>query len=142
MRWTEGAYRFMNGTPAVPALYAAKAGPRLVLEAGVDRIRAKSRRQTALLVEAARAEGWRVTAPADPDRRGGTVAMDVPHASEVKLELLRREVIVDYRPGAGIRVSPHYYNTDEECLHAVAEIRDILATGAWRPHAGTKHTVT
>jgi len=142
MEYTSGAYRFMNGTPNVPGLYAARAGPRLVKEAGIEAIRAKSMRQTARLVESALAEGWTVNAPLDPERRGGTVAMDVPHAHEVKLELLRREVIVDYRPGAGIRVSPHYYNSDEECDHAVAEIRDILATGAWQPHAGTHSTVT
>jgi kynureninase len=142
MEWTTGAYRFMTGTPNVPGLYAAREGPRLVREAGIQRIREKSRRQTALLVEAAEAEGWRVRAPRDPERRGGTVALDVPHAPEVKLELLRREVLVDYRPGAGIRVSPHYYNTDEECLRAVHEIRDILATSAWKRHAGSRPTVT
>jgi len=58
----------------------------------------------------------------------------------VKLELLRREVIVDYRPDAGIRISPHFYNTDEECDRAIDEIRDILATEAWKRHEGTKHT--
>ncbi|MHC5012308.1 MAG: aminotransferase class V-fold PLP-dependent enzyme [Planctomycetota bacterium] len=142
MRYTQGAYRFMNGTPNVPALYAGRAGPRLVYEAGIDAIREKSRRQTARLVETARAEGWRVHAPEDPDRRGGTVAVDVPHAYPVKLELLRREVIVDFRPGAGIRISPHFYNTDDECDRAVAEIRDILATGAWRQHEGHRSTVT
>lgn len=142
MRFTSGAYRFMNGTPNVPGLYAAKAGPAIVHEAGTDAIRTKSRRQTQRLVDAALAEGWTVRAPLDPDRRGGTVAVDVPHAYHVKLELLRREVIVDYRPGAGIRISPHFYNTDAECDRAIDEIRDILATGAWKRHEGTKHTVT
>lgn len=142
MDYTKGAYRFQNGTPNVPALYAAQEGPRLVLEAGIDAIRAKSKRQTARLVELAMAEGWTVNAPMDPDRRGGTVAMDVPHAAAVKHELLRREVIVDYRPGGGIRVSPHYYNSDEECEHAVAEIKDILVTGAWKDHASTRTTVS
>jgi kynureninase len=99
-------------------------------------------RQTRRLVEAALARGWRVTAPRDPARRGGTVAVEVPHAYAVKVELLRREVIVDYRPGAGIRISPHFYSTDDECDRAIAEIQDILATGAWRRHEGVRHTVT
>jgi kynureninase len=142
MDWADGAYRFMNGTPNVPALYAAQAGPRIVKEAGIQAIRAKSMRQTALLVDAARERGWKVTAPLDPARRGGTVAVDVPHAQAVKLELLRREVIVDYRPGAGIRISPHFYNSDEECLRAIAEIRDILDTAAWKRHADVTTTVT
>jgi kynureninase len=113
-----------------------------VAEAGIDAIRRKSMRQTARLVDAAQAEGWNVTAPLDPARRGGTVAVDVPHAYHVKLELLRREVIVDYRPGAGIRISPHFYTTDAECEHAVDQIKDILATDAWKRHEGVKHTVT
>ena len=142
MEYTEGAYRFQNGTPNVPALYAAREGPHLVYEADVLAIREKSMRQTARLVDLALAEGWTVNAPMDPERRGGTVAMDVPHAYEVKHELLRREVIVDYRPGAGIRVSPHYYNTDEECDRAVEEIKDILATGAWERFAGHRTTVS
>ncbi len=142
MDFTEGAYRFQSGTPNVPGLYAAREGPRLVYEADVLAVREKSMRQTARLVEAALAEGWTVNAPMDPERRGGTVAMDVPHAYEVKHELLRREVIVDYRPGAGIRISPHYYNSDAECDHAIAEIKDILATGAWKSFAGHRTTVS
>ena len=142
MDYASGSYRFMNGTPNIPALYAAEAGPKLLLEAGLDKVREKSIRQTARLVELADAEGFEVTAPRDPARRGGTVAVNVPNAYEVKLELLRREIIVDYRPGAGIRVSPHFYNSDEECDRAIHEIRDILDTKAWQRHAGHKSTVT
>ena len=78
----------------------------------------------------------------DPERRGGTVAFDVPHGLAVKHELLDRGVIVDYRPGAGIRVSPHFYSTDDECDRAVAEIRDVLAKGAWRRHEKVETVVT
>ena len=139
---TTGAYRWLNGTPNVPALYACRAGPSIVREAGVDAIRAKSERQTRRLVEAGLAAGFSVRAPKDPARRGGTVAFDVPHGLAVKHELLRREVIVDYRPGAGIRVSPHFYNTDDECDRAVAEMEDILESGAWRAHEKVESVVT
>jgi len=142
MRRTTGAYRWMNGTPNVPALYACRAGPRIVRDAGVQAIRAKSMRQTQRLMEAGLERGWRVAAPLEPSRRGGTVAFDVPHAASVKHELLRREVIVDYRPGAGIRISPHFYTSDDECDRAVREIADILATGAWRAHESVKTVVT
>lgn len=142
MRYAAGAYRFMNGTPNVPALYAAREGPRLLLEAGLTAVRAKSVRQTTLLVEEATRRGFSVRAPLEPGRRGGTVAVEVPHAYEVKVELLRRGVIVDYRPGAGIRISPHFYNRDEECVHALDEIEDILRTEAWRPHVGRRAVVT
>ena len=142
MRYAEGAYRFMNGTPNVPGLYAAVEGPKIVHRAGVDAIREKSKRQTARLVELAQERGWTVNAPMDPELRGGTVAIDVPHAAAVKLELLRREVIVDYRPRGGIRISPHFYNTDAECDRAIEEIADILDRGAWRAHADARPTVT
>ncbi len=142
MKYTKGAYRWMNGTPNVPALYACRAGPKIIREAGAQAIREKSERQTKRLVEAGLAEGWDVRAPMDPARRGGTVAFNVPNAKYVKFELLAREVIVDYRPGAGIRVSPHFYNSDEECDRAVAEIKDILKTGAWRKHETVKTVVT
>ncbi len=142
IEYTEGAYRFLNGTPNVPGLYAAQAGPKLVSQAGLDAIREKSMIQTAHLVERADEKGWRVTAPRDPARRGGTVAVDVPHAAAVKLELLERDVVVDYRPGAGIRISPHFYNTMDECDHAIDQIDDILATGAWKRHADAAPTVT
>ena len=62
------------------------------------------------------------------------VVLDVEHGEAVTRELLRRETIVDYRPGAGIRVSPHFYTSDEELRGAVDEIRDILDTGAWKAH--------
>jgi kynureninase len=142
MRYTTGSYRWMNGTPNVPALYACRAGPRIVREAGVAAIRAKSERQTKRLVDAATERGWRVVAPTDPARRGGTVAIDVPNAKAVKHELLARDVIVDYRPGAGIRVSPHFYTSDDDCDRALAEIDDILATGAWRRHEAVGTVVT
>jgi kynureninase len=142
MRYTAGAYRWMNGTPNVPALYACRAGPRIVREAGVAAIREKSMRLTKRLVDASLAHGWPVRAPMEPARRGGTVALDVPHAKSVKFELLAREILVDYRPGAGVRLSPHFYTSDDECDHAIAQIDDILATGAWRKHETTKAVVT
>ncbi len=130
----DGAYRFMNGTPPVPALYAARSGYRIIREIGVAPIRRKSMRQTARLIDRARHHGFRVTAPADPGRRGGTVAIDCPHAEAVCRELLAREFIVDWRPAAGIRVSPHFYSTDGECDRTVDEIARILAEEAWRRH--------
>ena len=137
-----GAWRWLGGTPPIPALYAALEGPRIVREAGVEAIRAKSVRQTARLVALAESRGYRVAAPRDPRRRGGTVAFDVPHAYEVAQWLLARDIVVDYRPGAGIRIAPHFYTSDEEIDGAVAAIDEALAGGGWREFAGRSSVVT
>jgi kynureninase len=142
MAHADGAWRWLSGTPSVPALYAALEGPRLVNAAGIDAVRAKSRRQTARLIALADARGYPVRAPRDPERRGGTVAFDVPHGYEVAQALLARDIVIDYRPGAGIRVAPHFYTSDEELEAAVAAIDEILATGEWERHAGRRAIVT
>ena len=142
MEYAEGAWRWLSGTPAIPALYAATEGPRLVRDAGMDQVRAKSVRQTARLVDLADARGYRVSAPRDPARRGGTVAFDVPHGYEVAQYLLARDILIDYRPGAGIRVAPHFYTSDDELDAVVAEIDACLETGAWRQYAGRRAVVT
>ncbi|MBI3789576.1 MAG: aminotransferase class V-fold PLP-dependent enzyme [Gemmatimonadetes bacterium] len=142
MAYADGAWRWLSGTPQIPALYAATAGPTIVREAGMENIREKSMRQTARLIALADARGYPVSAPRDAARRGGTVAFDVPHGYEVAQELLRRDIVIDYRPGAGIRVAPHFYTSDDELERAVGEIDDILASGAWQRHAGTRATVT
>ncbi|HET6681577.1 MAG TPA: aminotransferase class V-fold PLP-dependent enzyme [Gemmatimonadaceae bacterium] len=142
MSFADGAWRWLTGTPAIPALYAAIEGPRLVRSAGIDAIRAKSVRQTSMLVEMARERGWPVAASVDPARRGGTVAFDVPHAREVARALLARDILVDFRPGAGIRIAPHFYTTDDEVRAAIAAMDEILAGDEWTRHAGDRSTVT
>ena len=118
-------WRFAGGSPPVPALYSARSGYEIVKQVGVDKIRAKSKRQVARLVERAKELGLTVNAPADPERRGGTVAVDFPGAEAASKELIRRKFVVDYRPKAGIRISPHFYNTDDECDATLAEIAKI-----------------
>lgn len=142
MEFATDAFRWLGGTPGIPALYAAAEGPRILRKAGVDAIRAKSRRQTARLVELADARGYTVNAPRDPERRGGTVAVDMPHAYEVAQFLLARDVMVDYRPGAGIRIAPHFYTTDAELERAFEVMDEALASDAWRHHAGARAVVT
>jgi kynureninase len=142
MHYAEHAWRWLNGTPAIPALFAAIEGPRIVRRAGIEAIRAKSVRQTTRLIELADARGYPVTAPRDPERRGGTIALDVPHAYGVAQALLANGVIVDYRPNAGVRLGPHFYTADDELEHAVDLIDDILRDRAWEPHEARRATVT
>jgi kynureninase len=126
------AWRFLHGTPNIAALYAARPGLEIIREAGIGAIRAKSTRQTERLIRLADARGYRCTVPRDPQGRGGTVAFDVPHGLEVSRALKDREILCDYRPGAGIRLSPHFYTRDEELVEAVEAIAEILEAGCWR----------
>jgi len=135
MDYAEDAFRFLNGTPAIPALYAARAGYEIIGEVGVERIRAKSIRQTTRLIELAQEAGFAVRSPLKACERGGTVVIDVPRGGEIVQELSRRDVLVDYRPGAGIRVAPHFYSKDEELELVIREIRNCTGRG---PAAGSR----
>jgi len=126
VRYTDPPYRFMNGTPHIPALEAARPGLKIIADAGIERIREKSKRQTARLIELASQHGWRVNTPRDAEKRGGTVSIDMPDAQEVCRELIKREILVDYRPKAGVRMSPHFYNTDEELEIGINAVEEIL----------------
>lgn len=135
MEYAPNVFRWLGSTPVIPALYAAMEGPRIVRKAGIAAIREKSVRQTARLVELADQHGFPVYAPRDAKVRGGTVAFAVPHAYEVSQFLLGRNITIDYRPKAGIRVAPHFYTKDEELDVCVAAMEEALRTEAWRAYA-------
>ena len=132
MEYTIGAFRWLNGTPVIPALYVAAEGPKILRRAGIDAIREKSVRLTSRLIELADSRGYTVNAPRDPQKRGGTIALDVPHGYEVTQHLLSRNILVDYRVGAGIRIAPHFFTKEEELDEAVFEIDHALESGNWR----------
>jgi kynureninase len=136
LEYTSGAARFLTGTPNVPAHYAGTAGYDLIEEIGVPRIRESSLRQTELLISLADQRGFEVVSPRDPARRGGTVTIRVPDFPAVHAVLEERGVLCDFRPDAGIRLGPHYYNSDDELRFAVDQIVDILETGAHHAHTG------
>jgi kynureninase len=125
--YCDNIYRFLNGTPHIACFYAVEPGLDIIREVGVDRIRRRSLRITRYLFDSARERGWRVHTPESDNERGGTVTLDVPRGPEVLRELLKRDILIDYRPRAGIRVSPHFYNTEEECDRLLAAISEILA---------------
>src|SRR5262245_24620886 len=134
-KYAHDATRLLHGSPAVPALYAARSGYEIIAEVGVPAIRAKSVAQTTRFLERAAERGLTTRSPQAPARRGGTVTIEVPQAPAVVKALAERSILVDSRPDVGLRISPHFYNTDDEldaCLDAVC---DILKTGAWRKHA-------
>ena len=130
IRYADPPFRFMNGTTHIPAIEAARPGIKIIQEVGVKKIREKSKRQTARLIDFADQHGWRVNTPRDPEQRGGTVSIDLPDAQQVSRELLARDILVDWRPKAGIRFSPHFYNTDDEIDAAMAALTEILKARA------------
>ncbi|HXA18603.1 MAG TPA: aminotransferase class V-fold PLP-dependent enzyme [Thermoanaerobaculia bacterium] len=143
MRFRDDALRFALGTPPIPALYAAREGPKVIAEASggdMKTIREKSRRQTQRIIDLADARGFELRTPRDTNRRGGSVSVLMPHAKEVAYELNAEDIVCDFRPGAGVRFSPHFYTTDEELEIAFATVDEILRTDRWKRQE-TKQTI-
>ncbi len=134
MRYASDIRRFLHGSPSIPAMYAARGGYKIINEIGLSAIREKSIRQTQALIALAEEAGFKVTSPRDPARRGGTITIAAEHPGAVTKELVRREFIVDYRPGAGVRVSPHFYTRDEELELVINEMKTIRDTRAYEKH--------
>jgi kynureninase len=130
IRYAAPPERFQSGTPNVPSLVSARAGYEIVAAIGVEAIRARSLRLTRRLIDGARAAGFRLNTPDADHERGGSVIVDVPDGAAAADGLIRRGVIVDYRPGAGIRMAPHFYNTDAEIDHAVGVLSEICQSRA------------
>lgn len=128
------AFRLMNGTPGIASLHAIQPGVDIVTEIGVAAIRQKSIRQTSLIIDLADAAGYEVASPRDPATRAGTVTVNPPQAYEVSCEMLARGIKIDYRPNAGIRMAPHFYNTDDEIVQAMTAMGEILADDGWKRH--------
>lgn len=138
----EDAYRLANGTPAIAAYYAIQPGVEIIAQVGVDAIRAKSIRQTSLIIELADRAGYEVVSPRASDQRAGTVTIRPLEAYAVSRELLARSFVIDYREGAGIRVAPHFYNSDDEIRRTMTAIGEILTDGSWQQHAVSRSFVT
>jgi kynureninase len=140
IEYADDIFRFTHGSPSIPAIYAALSGYEIINEVGIENIREKSIHQTSRLLRLAWEADFRVNSPEDANQRGGTVVIDVPHGQQVTQELVRRDFLVDYRPGAGIRVAPHFYTKDEELDLTINEIKKILETRAYEQHgAATSH---
>jgi kynureninase len=136
LEYAAGAGRFLTGTPNVPALYAATAGYDVIEEVGVDRIRERSLSLTQLLIDLLDAAGFEIASPREARRRGGTILVRTPDDAAVHRELGERGIICDFRPDAGIRLGPHFYNSEDELRHTVGQLTEIVESGAYARHAG------
>jgi kynureninase len=131
LRYSSNITRFLHGSPAIPALYAAQSGYKIINEIGVEKIREKSIRQTEYLIRLAEEAGFGVTSPRDSSKRAGTITVAHENAAGIAKELVRREFIIDYRPGAGVRISPHFYTTDRELDLVIEELKKIRDSKAF-----------
>ncbi len=125
MRYATDARRFAQGTPGITGLHSCLAGLQLIEEVGVPVIAAESRRRTARMVEFMQARGWPLHSPAHVDERGGTVMLGVEDGPQMVARLAARQVFVDCRPGVGLRMSPHFFNTDAEVEAALAVLAEV-----------------
>ena len=136
LEYAPGVRRFLTGTPNVPALYAASAGYDVIEEIGVDRIRQRSLVLTSLLIELLEDAGFEISSPRDPARRGGTVLVRTPDDPAVHRELGERGIICDFRPDAGIRLGPHFYNSEDELRRTAGQLVEIVESGVYARHSG------
>jgi kynureninase len=123
MRLHAGERRFWNGTPCIPAHCAAKPGAAIAAEIGGEALRDKSLRLTGRLIALADEHGLDVGSPREPARRGGTVCLEVPNAEKVCARLLAEDVLLDFRPGVGLRLAPHHYTRDDEVDEVMRRVR-------------------
>ncbi|MGQ0505017.1 MAG: aminotransferase class V-fold PLP-dependent enzyme [Myxococcaceae bacterium] len=138
VEYADDAHRFMGGSPSVPALYAASEGYEIIRQVGVNAIREKSQRQTALLYAGALEHGLTVNTPKNPHARGGTVCVDFEHSEDCSKRLIERGFIIDWRPRGGIRISPHFYNSDDECRAILTAIQELRGSGTLKATTGDR----
>jgi len=124
MRYAPSVRRFAQGTPNIPGLHSCLPGLRILEEVGIPAIARESRRRTDWMVEFALARGFNLHSPRDPDCRGGSVMIDVPEPEAMVRRLAERRVFVDSRAGAGLRISPHFFNTDDEVEEAMTILQE------------------
>ncbi|HEU4402053.1 MAG TPA: aminotransferase class V-fold PLP-dependent enzyme, partial [Candidatus Polarisedimenticolia bacterium] len=126
IRYDDGVRRFAQGTPPIPALYACLPGLEIIAEVGLPVIEAESRRRTDMMIAFATERGWRINTPRAAAERGGCVMIGVDRPREIVERLRERRVLVDWRPGVGLRLSPHFFNTDAEVGEALEILSRIL----------------
>ncbi len=126
MRYDNSVRRFAQGTPSIPALYSVLPGLQIIEEVGVKTIRQESMRRTEFMIDFALERGWKVNSPRDVNQRGGSVMIYVDAGPEMVKRLAERKVFVDCRPGVGLRMSSHFFNTDEEVREAMEILAELM----------------
>jgi kynureninase len=126
MRYDDSVRRFAQGTPSIPALYSVLPGLQIIEEVGVQTIQEESRRRTEWMIDFALERRWKVNSPRSVNERGGSVMIGVDDGPAMVSRLAERKVFVDCRPGVGLRISPHFFNTDEEVHEAMGILGELM----------------
>jgi kynureninase len=114
IRYAAGGWRFMGGTPSMPAYYVAQRATALLAAIGLERIAAHNRELCELVIARAQAAGLQIRSPLDPAARTGFIAVDFPGSQAASRALIAEHYKHDWRPGCGLRIGPHVYNTADE----------------------------
>ncbi len=137
LKYTSGPYRFMSGTPPIPALYTATAGLKIIRKIGIKNIRKKSVSMTEKIIEKSRERQFSIYSPLPSEIRGGAVSVHIPHAFPIKQALERKKILVDFRKGKTdkedvIRIAPHFYNEEKEVEYFFNQVEEITSSGEYK----------
>lgn len=128
LEYHPGARRLEHGTPPAPVLFLAQGGIDIISEVGVERIRARQGELTDHVIARSDEAGFAVRTPRDPAERGGVVNVQVgDDAGAICHELLTRDVCTDHR-GDGLRISPHFFNSEADIDRCFDELRAVTAS--------------
>ncbi len=120
------ARRLEHGTPPAPVVFLAQGGMEVIAEVTPERIRARQGELTDHVIARADALGLPVRTPRERAERGGLVNVVVgPRAGELCRALLDRGVCTDHR-GDGLRISPHFFNTEADVDRCFDELARLL----------------
>ncbi|MBI4552479.1 MAG: aminotransferase class V-fold PLP-dependent enzyme [Candidatus Latescibacteria bacterium] len=114
------ARRFECGTLNTVGIYGLGAALELILDVGIEVIEERLRVLTDGLIEGLRRKDYRILSPRGDDEWSGIVTFASDRYSVQDLhKTLRSQNIITARRGGGVRVSPHYYNTEDELRRVV-----------------------
>ena len=121
------ALKFEEGSLPVPGILALGGSVELLMEVGIENIGDEIHRLGNLIIENAKNRGFHVITPEDKTKRGGAVCFSGPFDPDsLRTGLREKNIMVNVR-GGGLRVSPHFYNTDDEISTLFAEIDNLLS---------------
>ena len=124
MRLSETASRFEVGSPSFISLIGATEALKMLLDIGVEKIEKRILKLTDHLIEAVKDLGYELQTPEESQCRSGIVNFKIDKPKEVAEKLNKKGIVVSAR-SHGIRVSPHFYNTEEEIDKLIREIKQF-----------------